>query len=172
MRDVPLDTVGSATALARLVNANHDFRDAQELRRQAIIDAVQVGIPLREVADAAGCSHESVRRIVAADGVVVVELRRQGFPLTKEQVELLIYKLAGYGAGRFPRDVELLAAGDGWLPAAAKLAAALQSALSEESVVKLDPKQAFALHQVLRLTRMTIPSSLASLAEALSTGAR
>jgi hypothetical protein len=167
-----VDALSAATSLNRLVNANHDYRDAQELRRQAIIDAVQAGIPLREIADAAGCSHESVRRIVAADGVVIVEFRRRSYPLTREQVELLIYKLVGYGAGRFPRDVELLAAGDRWLPAAAQLAEVLQAALSEEGVVKLDAKQAFALHQVLRLTRMTIPSSLASLADALTGGSR
>jgi hypothetical protein len=169
---VSSDAVSSATVLARLVQADQAFRDAQELRRQAIIEAVEEGVPLREVANAAGCSHESVRRIVAADGVVMVEFRRQSYPLTKEQVELLIYKLAGYGAGRFPRDVELLDAGDRWLPTAAQLAMALQVALGEEGVIKLDAKQAFALHQVLRLTRMTIPSSLASLAEALREDAR
>ena len=161
------DALTSATALAHLVKANESYRDARERRRQAIIDAVAADLPLREVAEAAGCSHESVRRIVAADGAVVIELGDAAFPLTKETVELLIYKLAGYGAGRFPQDVKLLDAGEAWLPAAAGLAATLQAALSEATVVQLEAQQAFALHQVLRLTHLTIPSTLASLAEAL-----
>jgi hypothetical protein len=43
--------------------------EAQEERRQAILEAVRGGVSLRDVSGAAGCSHESVRRIVAADGV-------------------------------------------------------------------------------------------------------
>lgn len=170
---MPIDPVHSATTLARLVNADRAFRDAQEHRRQAILDAVRAEIPLRDVAEAANCSHESIRRIVAADGVVTIEFRRKTYPLTRDQVELLIYKLAGYAAGRFPRDVELLGAGDAWPLPAGKLATALQAALSDEdgAAVKLDGNQAFALHQVLRLTHLTIPSTLARLADALAESA-
>jgi hypothetical protein len=129
---------------------------------------------LRQVAEAAGCSHESVRRIVAADGVVVLDFAGSTYPLTRDQVELLVYKLAGYAAGAFPRDVDLLGAGNEWLAPAGKLANALQSALSDEngSPVTLDQKQAFALHQVLRLTHLTIPSTLARLFEVLGGSAR
>ena len=167
---MPTDTLQTANALARLVNADRAFRDAQEHRRQAIIDAVRAEIPLREVAEAAGCSHESIRRIVAADGVVTIDFHGTTYPLTKDSVELLIYKLVGYAAGKIPRDVQLLGAGDAWLPTAGKLAAALQSALSDEdgAPVKLDINQAVALHHVLRLTYLTNPSALARLAEALA----
>jgi hypothetical protein len=152
------------------VNADRAFRDAQEQRRQAIIDAVRAEIPLRDVAEAAGCSHESVRRMVAADGVVTIEFRNTTYPLTKDDVELLVYKLAGYAAGRFPRDVALLGVGDAWLRPAGKLATELQSALSDEdgTAVTIAAKQAFALHQVLRLTYLTIPSTLARLRDALN----
>lgn len=159
--------------LAGVGNADRVFRDAQERRRQQIVDAVRAGIPLREVASAAGCSHESVRRIVAADGALALEFRGAAYPLTKDQIELLIYKLAGYAAGRFPRDVELLGAGDGWLEAAGGLADVLQAALVDElsEVVRLDPGTAFALHQVLRLTHLTVPSVMSQLAEALAASA-
>ena len=169
IRDMPIDPIRSAPILARLVHADRTFRDAQEQRRQAIIDAVGAEIPLRDVAEAAGCSHESIRRMVAADGIVTIEFRRKAYPLTKDQVELLIYKLAGNAAGRFPRDVALLGAGDAWLPSAGKLAARLQAALSDEegTPVTLDGKEAFALHQVLRLTQLTIPSTLARLRDAI-----
>ncbi len=162
---MPVDQIQAATALARLAAAETKFRDAQELRRMAIIEAVRAEVPLRQVAAAAGCSHESVRRIVAADGVVTVEFAGHGYPLTRDQVELLVYKLAGYAVGAFPRDVDLLGAGSGWLAAAGTLARALQAALSDEEgdPVRLDQEQAFALHQVLRLTHLTIPSALAQL---------
>jgi hypothetical protein len=167
---MPADPLHSATTLARLVNADRAFRDAQEQRRQAIIEAVRAEIPLRDVAEAAGCSHESVRRIVAADGVITIEFQRTTYPLTKDNIELLIYKLAGYAAGRFPQDVELLGAGNAWLRPAGKLAAALQSALADEdgAPVTVGGKEAFALQQVLRLTYLTIPSTLARLRDALN----
>jgi hypothetical protein len=89
-----------------------------------------------------------------------------------QQVELLIYKLAGYAAGTFPQDVALLGAGDAWLLPSGKLAAALQAALSDEKgmPVTIDSKEAFALHQVLRLTHLTILSTLARLRNALGEG--
>ena len=163
------DPIAAATALAGVVAAQAKFSDAQEARRVAIVAAVRADVPLREVAGAAGCSHESVRRIVAADGIVTLQLRTETYPLTRQTVDLLIYKLAGYAAGAFPRDVELLRAGTDWLPAAGQLAAALRAAISdaEGSPVSLDGPRAFALHQILRLTQMTIPSTLSDLYEAL-----
>jgi hypothetical protein len=166
---MPVDPIEAAIALARVVSAQRSFREAQEDRRQAIVAAVRAEVPLREVASAADCSHESVRRIVAADGVVTIELHATSYPLTRQTIEMLVYKLAGHGAGAFPRDVELLGAGTAWLPVAGKLASQLQAAMSDEEGVpiRLSGQQAFALHQVLRLTQMTIPSPLYDLFEAL-----
>lgn len=165
------DPVEAATALSRVVTAQTHFRDAQARRRDAVVRAVRAGAPLRAVAEAAECSHESVRRIVAADGMVTIEVGGNEYPLNQQTVDLLVYKLAGYGAGAFPRDVQLLGAGSDWLPAAAGLAVALQSAEADGSV-RLDEVTAHALHQVLRLTQMTIPSSLSRLADDLATGGR
>jgi hypothetical protein len=164
------DPLEAAAALARLVDAQAHFRDAQVQRRDAVVSAVRVGAPLRAVAEAADCSHESVRRIVAADGMVTIELGRNEYPLSQQTVDLLVYKLAGYAAGAFPRDVQLLDAGSDWLPAAGKLAVALQSAMAQEddAPVRLDALRARALHQVLRLTQMTIPSALSQLADDLA----
>lgn len=166
---MPTDPTEAAAALARLVGAQAKFRGAQEDRRVAIVAAVRAEVPLREVAEAAGCSHESVRRIAAADGVVTLELGGREYPLTQRTAELLIYKLAGYAGGAFPRDVELLGAGSAWLRPAGRLASALQGAISDDTgaPIRLDQAQALALHQVLRLTAMTIPSPLSDLYEAL-----
>lgn len=167
-----VDPHGTADALARLVTAQTHLRDAQAQRRDAVVSAVRAGAPLRAVAEAADCSHESVRRIVAADGMVTLEIAGSEYPLSQQTVDLLIYKLAGYGAGAFPSDVQLLGAGSSWLPAAARLARALQSAMAKEAYasVRLDDVMAYALHQVLRLTQMTIPSTLSRLADDLARG--
>lgn len=163
------DPLESATALAQLVSAQAHFRDAQSERRDALVRAVRAGAPLRAVAEAAECSHESVRRIVAADGTVIVELGSNEYRLSRQTVELLIYKLAGYGAGAFPRDVQLLGAGSEWLPAAAEMAVQLHAAITDVRTepIRLHDTWTFALHQVLRLTHMTIPSPLAQLADDL-----
>ncbi len=90
--------------------------------------------------------------------------------LPGQTVELLIYKLAGNADGRFAADLNVLGAGTGWLPAAGALADELHAATADESgcALQLDDKRAFALHQVLRLTQMTRPTALSSLAEALA----
>jgi hypothetical protein len=166
---VPADPAEAAITLARVVSAQRSFIDSREDRRQAIVTAVRAGVPLRDVAEAADCSHESVRRIAAADGIVAVEHGGNSYPLTHQTIEMLVYKLAGHGAGAFPRDVERLGAGTEWLPAAGKLASRLQAAMSDaEGVpIRLSDQQAFALHQVLRMTAMNIPSPLYDLFEAL-----
>lgn len=111
-------------------------------------------MPLREVAAAADCSHESVRRIVAADGQVTVDLEGEQYLLTGQQIEMLIYKLAGSAQGAFPGDIQLLGAGTDWLPAAAKLAEQLQEAMADETgaPVKLNKQTGWALCLILRLT--------------------
>lgn len=165
----PSDPIAAATALARLEAVQARFREVAEERRQAILDAVKAEVPLRGVAAAADCSHESVRRIVAADGAVTLELGADTYSLTEQQVEMLVYKLAGSAKGAFPRDIELLGAGAEWLPAAAALADALQAAKADEEgrPVVLDQAKAFALYQVLRLTNFGRPDTLSRLYDAL-----
>ena len=165
----PRDPIAAATAVARLQAVQARFRDTAEERRRAILEAVAAEVPLRGVAAAADCSHESVRRIVAADGAVIVELDADTYSLTEQQVEMLVYKLAGSAKGAFPRDIELLGAGTAWLPAAAALADALQAAKADEEgrPVVLDQAQAFALYQVLRLTNFGRPDTLSRLYDAL-----
>jgi hypothetical protein len=140
--------------LAQLATAQREFVDAEERRRRAIIGAVEGGVGLREVSKAAQCSHEKVRRIVAADGAVTLELDGQEYRLTEKQVEVLIYKLDGMAKGAFPGDLQLLAAGSDWLPAAGELAADLQRAQADEAgePIGIDEGQGFALFQILRLT--------------------
>ena len=164
------DPTVAATALARVVSAQARFRETREERRTAIVDAVRAEVPLRDIAAAADCSHESVRRIAADDGIVNVELDGRIYPLTRQTIEMLVYKLAGHAAGAFPRDVELLQAGTQWLHPAGDLAAALQAAMADDagSTVNLTAAWAFALYQVLRITAMTIPSPLSNLYNTLS----
>jgi hypothetical protein len=157
-------------ALACLQSVQARFRDAAEERRQAILEAVRAEAPLRDVALAADCSHESVRRIVAADGAVTLESGTESYALTEQQVEMLIYKLAGAAKGAFPKDIELLGAGTKWLPAAAELANALQAAKADEDgrPIVLDHASTFALYQILRLTYTGRPTTLSRLYDSLS----
>ncbi len=159
----------AAQALSRLQVAEVRFLKAQEERRQAILELVRADVPLREVAQVAHCSHETIRRIVAADGAVTLELDGHMYPLPGQTVNLLIYKLAGNARGNFARDLEMLDAGTAWLAAAGLLADELHAAMADEEgkPVRLDDARAFALHQVLRLTEMTRPSTLYRLAESL-----
>lgn len=167
---MPHEPLQAAGALSRLRAADARFLEAQEERRRAIVEAVRADIPLRDVADAARCSHETIRRIIAADGAVTIEFGEHAYVLPGQTVELLIYKLAGNADGRFAADLNVLGAGTGWLPAAGALADELHAATADESgcALQLDDKRAFALHQVLRLTQMTRPTALSSLAEALA----
>ncbi|MGN6869280.1 MAG: hypothetical protein ACTHMY_12840 [Solirubrobacteraceae bacterium] len=166
---MPHDPFRAAHALARLEVAETHFLDAQEERRQAILDSVRADVPLREVAQVARCSHETIRRIVAADGAVTMEFARHAYPLPGQTVEVLIYKLAGNARGTFARDLERLSAGTGWLAAAGLLADELHGAMADEEgkPVRLDDARAFALHQVLRFTQMNRPSALSGLADSL-----
>jgi hypothetical protein len=153
---LPMPTIGpeQTRLLAQLANTQREFVDAEERRRRAIIAAVEGGVGLREVSKAAQCSHEKVRRIVAADGAVTLELDGQEYRLTEKQVEILIYKLDGMATGAFPGDLQLLAAGGDWLPAAGDLAADLQRAQADEegAPVAVTEARGFALFQILRLT--------------------
>jgi hypothetical protein len=169
--DVPRDPLQAAAALAGVQNTQARFREVQEERRQAILAAVNADVPLREVAEAANISHETVRRIVAADGQVVIACDGDPYRLTGRQVEMLIYKLAGSAQGAFPGDIERLDAGTDWLPSAGKLAQQLQEAMADETgkPVKLDHTTGWALYLILRLTYFEGTSVLSRLFEALHT---
>lgn len=162
--------MNAARALSRLQVAQTRFVEAAEERRQAILESVRADVPLREVAQEARCSHETIRRIVAADGAVTLEFDGLAYPLPGQTIELLIYKLAGNARGTFAHDLDELGAGTEWLPAAGLLAGELHAAMEDEDgkPVLLDESHAFALHQVLRFTAKTRPSTLSSLADVLS----
>src|SRR3954451_21300686 len=115
---MPHDPIRAADALSRLQMAETRFLEAQDARRQAILESVRADVPLREVARVAHCSHETVRRIVAANGAVTLQFGDHDYPLPGQTVELLIYKLAGNARGTFPRDLERIDAGTAWLTAA------------------------------------------------------
>jgi hypothetical protein len=144
----------SIRLIIQLADTQREFVDAEERRRRAIIEAVEGGVSLREISKATHVSHEKVRRIAAADGVVTFELDGQEYRLTEKEVEVLIYKLDGIAKGAFPGDVQLLAAGSDWLPDAGGLAADLQHARSDEdgAPVVIDEARGFALFQILRIT--------------------
>ena len=160
----------AARALSRLQVAQTRFVEAQEERRQAILELVRSDVSLREVAQEARCSYETIRRIVAADGAVTLALDGHAYPLPGQTIELLIYKLAGNARGTFAHDLDDLGAGTEWLAAAGLLADELHIAMQDEEgqPVRLDEPRAFALHQVLRFTAKTRPSTLSSLADVLS----
>lgn len=159
----------AADALSRLQIAEAHFTEAQEARRQAILESVRADVPLREVAQVARCSHETIRRIVAADGEVTVEFDGHAYPLPGQTVEVLVYKLAGNARRIFARDLERINAGTGWLASAGVLADEMHTAMADEEgkPVGLNEATAFALHQVLRFTEMNRPSALSRLADSL-----
>ena len=119
----------AAQAMARLRVAEEHFLEAREERRQAILESVRADVPLRDVAKLARCSHETIRRIIAADGAVVITLDGQEYVLPGKTIDLLIYKLAGNARGSFPSDVQLLNAGGAWLAAAGTLADELHASM-------------------------------------------
>ena len=89
--------------------------------------------------------------------------------MTEEQIEVLVYKLAGSARGAFPKDIEVLGAGTDWLGAAGELATALHEAQADDEAdpIALDEQWAFALYQVLRLTYTGRPTVLSRLSDDL-----
>lgn len=159
------DPIEAADAIVALEGAQRTFREARAARREAMRAAVRAGAPLRDVARAADCSHEAVRRLATVDGSALLLLGSQEYPLTDEQVEMLIYKLAGSARGAFPKDIELLGAGTDWLLPAGELASALHEAHADDEAdpLVLNDGWAFALYQVLRLTYTGRPTVLSRL---------
>jgi hypothetical protein len=164
-----MDPYEAAAALGQLRTQQERFIAARQDRQAAILACVRASVPLRDVAQAASCSHETVRRIVAADGSVAVSLKDNTFVLPGQTIDVLLYKLAGYGQGNFAPDLSKLQAGTEWLAGAATVARELVAAKADEAAgpVVLNDFRAFALHQVLRLTAMDRPSVLYDLADDL-----
>jgi len=163
------DPERKADAIVALEAAQRSFREATAVRRVAMREAVQAGVPLRDVARAAECSHESVRRIAVSDGAATLLVGAERYDLTEEQVDMLVYKLAGSAKGAFPKDIELLGAGTRWLGTAGELAQTMQVAKADDDAdpVVLDQDRAFALYQILRLTYTGRPTVLSRLYDAL-----
>lgn len=156
-------------AIVVLEAAQRSFREATAARREAMRSAVQAGVPLRDVARAAECSHESVRRIAVSQGAATLLLGTERYDLTEEQVDVLVYKLAGSAKGAFPKDIELLGAGTQWLTSAGELAHEMQAAKlgGNADPIVLNQDRAFALFQILRLTYTGRPTVLSRLYDVL-----
>jgi hypothetical protein len=152
-----------------LHEAQATFESASAARHEAMMDCVRAGISLREIAEAAHCSHESVRRTAALNGGATLVLGAEEFTLTEHQVEMLIYKLGGSAKGAFPKDIELLDAGTEWLTGAGELADTLHrtQAGQDSGPIVLGDRFAFALYQILRLTYTGRPTVLSHLYDVL-----
>ncbi len=160
-----------AEALLNVKAAQNALLAATGQRDQSILEAVRAGAALREISQVAGISHEAVRRVARVLSISF-ELEATVYEITDHQADVFIYKLAGFDVGRFPGDVELLNAGNDWLPAAGELARAIQRAKAggEEGPISLDNKRedwGNALYQVLRLSYMERPSDVSRLFDAL-----
>ncbi len=122
-----------------------------------------------------GCDRQArsiAREPVAELPIEVVTLLFVGcrYPLTRQQSELLIYKLSGMASGAFSKEIDYLGVGKQWLPDASRLADALYLALHDSIAVsiELDQARAFALYQVLRVTYAgQPPNALTCLYESL-----
>lgn len=161
-----------ADALLEVKASQAALDAASEGRDQSVITAIRAGSKLREIAEAAGISHEAVRRIAR---VLSFSFRVGGtvYEVTDHQADVFIYKLVGFNVGKFPNDLELLNAGTDWLPAAGELARVIQRVRSggAEGPIALDDKHeawGFALYQILRLSYMERPSDVSHLFDALS----
>src|SRR6266540_2237418 len=111
------------TSLVRMVAA----------RDKAILDAIQSGAALREVAEVANISHEAVRRVARALSVWFT-LGGEEYDITRHQADVLIYKLAGFHEGKFPDDVKRMNATFEWLGPAGDLARAIERSKNGETV--------------------------------------
>jgi hypothetical protein len=158
-----------------------DVRDRQaalvqtaNARDTAILDAIQAGAALREIAEVANISHEAVRRVARALSVWFT-LDGQEYEITRYQADVLIYKLLGFHEGRFPEDVKRMNATFEWLGPAGDLARAIERSKSGETTDPIpldgDPyyqKWGYALRLVLTYSYMERPSDVARLYDALA----
>ena len=159
----------AASALARLQVAEAKSVEAREERRLAILDAVRADNSLQQVADIAHCSRETVRRIVAADGQVTIELDGHEYRLSGKTIGFVLFRLQGFGAGAFAPNPALHGTDNAWLAVAGCLAGEIDAARSNGSgeLVRLSEEKAFALYQSLLQSQKENPSVLLDLTEAL-----
>src|SRR5437870_3064593 len=167
---VGMDDPGTAlTALQRAQTAftvaKTAFDEASEYRDSAIRTAVRAGVPRKVIAEVTGTSTETVRRLARTS---IFELNGAAYSITRKQVDVLLYKCAGYSAGAFPQDVALVNAGTEWLAAAGELAHELERMQRGDTrPIVLTDATGFALYQILRLSYMSRPRDIASLYDAL-----
>lgn len=107
-----------------------------------------------------------------ANTVLTLLFDSQAYPLQRQQVALLIYKLSALASGALPREIDYLGAGEGWLADASRLADSLYLALHDSSgvTIELQSAEAFALYQTLRVTYTGPPDNrLSRLRDSLGT---
>jgi hypothetical protein len=163
--------VNKASALLEVRAAQAAFESGREKRDEAVVTAIRAGSRLREVAEAAGISHEAVRRIARVLSVEF-ELGDELYEVTDYQADVFVYKLAGFNVGKFPGDRERFNMGTDWLPAAGELAQAIERVRGgeEEGPISLDGSRGawgLALYQVLNLSYMDRPSDVSRLFDGL-----
>lgn len=164
-----------AEALLAVRDLQASLVQITDQRDKAILDAIQAGAALREVAEVANISHEAVRRVARALSVWFT-LDGKEYSVTRHQADVFIYKLAGFHEGKFPGDVERMNATFEWLGPAGDLARAIEQRKSGE---KSDPipldgdtyhqSWGYALRLVLTYSYMDRPSDVSQLYDALAT---
>jgi len=164
-----LADLNAKRALEVLEQVQFNFDDIAELRRQRMLEAVEAGNSLRQVADVAHCSYESVRRVIEPQAIIL-EWNGGEYLMAEHVTRVLEYKASGYGRNAFPADVERIGAGTGWLPAAAEFGRQIQRIQRGESdeAIALTDETAYALFLILTLTYTGRPSRLADLFDDLS----
>lgn len=156
-------------ALEKLVRVQANYEDLATRRQGAIIDALNAGNSLRAVAEAAGCSYESVRRLAGPEAVIF-EWSGATYVMTFEVTRMLEYKAEGFANGAFRNEsYEQVHAGAGWQKAASKLFREIRrSRRGETKVIRLTDDLARALYLILTATNTGRPSRLADLRDDLS----
>jgi hypothetical protein len=121
-----------------------------------------------------GCFQDTLsrrnRRLNVIAQVLTLKSDNRAYTLSRQQAELLIYKLSAMASGAFSREIDYLGAGKEWLPDASRLADSLYLALHDsiDVSIELDRARGFALYQVLRVTYTgRPPNALTSLYESL-----
>ncbi len=145
-----------------------------DARDKAILDSIQAGAALREIAEVANISHEAVRRVARALSVWF-NLNDQEYDITRHQADVLIYKLLGFDEGKFPSDVKRMNATFEWLGPAGDLARAIERSKNGVNTepIPLDGNPyhqswGYALRLVLTYSYMDRPSDVARLYDALA----
>jgi hypothetical protein len=161
-------TTEAERTLERLRAVQANFEDLANLRRDALLEALQAGNSLRAVGAVANCSYESVRRL-AGPNAAIFEWGGGTYVMTEHVTRVLEYKASGFAKGAFPADVAAIGAGTAWLRGAAELARELQRVQRGDTTapVSLNEQTAYALYLILTRTHTGRPSRLADLYDEL-----